>query len=280
MVDDDNARFLESSSAFQGALLLVAWPYIDLAIYLIIGNRKGLVKLVRQLAISLAITNPFLQTLWLVYTTWGSRISVGPPVIRFDVFATLLAASLLQNKGDYPFSGTTDMPPLIYVYITIASWATATARRQGTHSTRHPICDPRWIVCGVFVAGAAPAIIMQSLLDFRVAVPVVFQIILLLISWIPRDFSRGQAFCGTLFIIIAIGIQAWLAQAHNEADSESYFGEAFIAYPFFVATVDYPLWMLGWAFVIALWPLGRPIARGITWLAERFFGPRNMINSA
>ena len=276
--DNNSGRFLESSSAFQGALLLVAWPYVELAIYLIIGNRKGLVRPVSEQALSLVVVNPLLQAFWLVYTTWDSRIPVGPPVIRFDVFATLLAASFIQNKEGLYYSAL-GLGILLGVYIILALWATTIARGPGKPSTRPPTWKSRLIVCGALMAGSAPSFLAR--LQF-IPIPVAFHVVLLFVTRLPWNFGRVGAFSCTLFIIAAIGFQGWWGQAEAETEGKRdpvvtiIFSTSFTFYPQFQVVVDYPLWMFGWVFVIALWPLGRHMARGIEFLAERFFRSRNI----
>ena len=91
---NENALFLESSSAFRGAFFLTACIHVELAIYLLLGGKKGLITPLLYLTLTLGLINLSIQVVWLLYTTWTSRFSTGLTLIRSTGFVILFAVSL------------------------------------------------------------------------------------------------------------------------------------------------------------------------------------------
>ncbi|KAK4206165.1 hypothetical protein QBC37DRAFT_329282 [Rhypophila decipiens] len=248
--EDENARFLESSPALQGAALLVALPYVQLGVYLLVNDRKGLVRPVRELAVSLLVFNPLLQVLWVTYTIWVARIPLVSRIpedrssLNFTVFVTFVAACLVEFSQTIYSSGPA-IGLVLFAYSTLTIWAqVSTSGLRGLRGERFRL-TLRWVVSLVLLGGS----ISQVPLSFFIPLPFFIYCLSIFFSgwlmtrWRKFIHPRSAAFLVILGVILAINIQGW--------------GTIWIYYPFFNPLQDFSLWILDWAIIIFLWPVAR-----------------------
>lgn len=235
--DDDNALFLESSTTFQGALFLVSWWYVELAIYLLLGDRKGFIRAVSEHSLSFLFFNPFLQTSWVVFTLLAFRIPAEIPMLYFPVFATLLAAPLVLSRGGMIEIWLT-LPMVIGVYVVMTTWAALAA---GEGCTRLPPLIFRCLAC-VALVGISFVGIREA--PRFIPVPIAFHGLLLAVVKMWPSLGRKTAFAGIVLIIVSIGIQGWgrdVAQVSEPNKADGGFLGYFTAYPLFFPLVDFSL---------------------------------------
>ena len=254
--DDENARFLESSLAFKGSVFLVALPYFQFGVYLLDGDRKGLLFPYLQLLVSLVFLTPLLQMLWLIYTTWASRIPlisripVGFSSLNFTVFVTLVAGGVVSSPSRVFYLPTFEFAMIGGIYSVLTIWAAFTIRSSGG-TLRYTRLGPlAWVArCLVSLALIVPFLVVVTLnLDpalFYLPLPLTFYCLFIFGgAWLEKrrwKYIRPARLFVIFVVIVAINVQGWY-----------YNGEV---YPFFNPLVGFAFWLFGWAIVILIWPL-------------------------
>ena len=259
--EDANSLFLKRSLAFQGSILIAVWPFVELAVYLLIGNRKGLRRPFSEHAFTLLVANPLLQVFWLVYTAWASRLPRRITHLHFSTYITLLAASVVQFKGGLVKSGM-GIAILLGVYLVFAPWALFYTSGGGGRLRRlnslwirgvdpsHWV--PRYLVSAILLGASLYQVTRKS---WYVLIPLSFQFLAIVCRKGVVKVGRGCAFFVMIIMIVVIELQAWFSPSWEERGPST----GFSTYPFFDSVVDYPLWAFAWAFIVALWPMARKV---------------------
>jgi len=254
--DDENARFLESSPAFKGSVFLVALPYFEFGVYLLVGDRKGFLSPFLQLVVSLVFLIPFLQTLWLTYTTWASRIPlishipVGFSSLNFTVFVTLVAGGVVSSPSRVSSLPAFEFIMIGGIYSVLTIWAAFTIRSSGGTLRYIRLGPLTWIArCLVSLALIVPFLVVVALnlvpaLSY-LPLPLTFYCLFIFGgAWLEKrrwKYIRPARLFVIFVVIVAIDVQGW----HFNGG----------VYPFFNPLVDFAFWLYGWAIIILIWPV-------------------------